>query len=91
MPYFVYIAANATDDELYKGFSENPYKRIQEHNDGRSKFTSTKSGWYLVFVKSFELKTDALIFEKKIKRLNRRSLNILINSNDNLLKEGSAG
>ena len=86
MPFYVYIAANTTDDELYKGFSENPFKRIEEHNSGSAQFTSTKTNWNLIFIKEFELKKDALSFEKKIKRWNRRSLMRLIESDQNLLK-----
>jgi putative endonuclease len=87
MSYYIYIAANTDDNELYKGFSEDPHKRIEEHNAGTSQFTSTKQGWYLVFVQEFLEKRDALIFEKKIKRLNRASLNRLITSEDNLLRQ----
>jgi putative endonuclease len=85
MPFFVYIAANTDDEELYKGFSANPYARIEAHNRGESKFTSTKKGWHLVFVQPFETKREALIFEKKIKRLNRSSLQKLIASPDNII------
>jgi putative endonuclease len=91
MAYFVYIVANTVDDELYKGYSEDPYRRIEEHNAGKSPFTATKSGWFLVFIKQFLNKKDALIFEKKIKRLNRRSLLKLINSDENILGSSSVG
>jgi putative endonuclease len=86
MPFYVYIAANTDDEELYKGFSENPYVRIEAHNRGESKFTSTKRGWQLVFVQLFETKREALIFEKKVKRLNRASLQRLIASPQNSIR-----
>ena len=89
MPYYVYIASNIDDEELYKGFSENPFQRIAEHNKGTSQFTSTKKHWQLIFLKEFTDKKDALIFERKIKRWNKTSLLKLIASSDNLLNGSS--
>jgi putative endonuclease len=91
MAFYVYILANDTDDELYKGFSENPEQRLREHNSGTSQFTSTKKGWHFVFLKMFDTKKEALIYERKIKKLNRRSLKKLIDSTENILPKGSAG
>jgi putative endonuclease len=91
MPFFVYIIANQTDSELYKGFTENPEQRLAYHNAGESKFTSTKQDWYFVFLKAHELKKEALIDEKRIKKLNSRSLLKLINSEENILGKGSIG
>ncbi|MFM2339065.1 MAG: hypothetical protein RL115_2258, partial [Bacteroidota bacterium] len=53
---------------------------------GESKFTSTKKGWHLVFVQLFETKREALIFEKKIKKLNRASSQRLIASPQNSIR-----
>ena len=87
MAFYVYIIANKTDNELYKGFTENPSQRIEQHNASGSQFTSTKTGWYFVFLKMFELKREALIYEKRIKKLNHRSLLKLINSDENILRK----
>jgi len=87
MGYFVYILKNATDNELYKGFSENPFERLIYHNLGKSKFTSTKHSWELIFLKEFPSKTEALIFERRIKKWNRRSLNQLIESLENTIQK----
>jgi len=81
MGYFVYILKNATDNELYKGFSENPFERLNYHNLRKSKFTSTKHSWELIFLKEFPSKTEALKFERRIKKWNRRSLKSLKGSN----------
>jgi putative endonuclease len=83
MSFFVYIIANATDSDLYKGFTENPALRLQQHNNGKAQFTSTKTSWHFVFLKAFNSKKDALVYEKKIKKLNRKSLDRLINSEEN--------
>ena len=87
MPYYVYILANAIDDELYKGFTENPGNRLQEHNKYGTQYTSTKSDWHYVFLTAFETKKEALIFEKRVKKWNRDSLDNLIRSPLNQLKE----
>ena len=84
MPFYVYIIANTTDTELYKGFTENPVLRLQQHNNGESVFTSSKAFWYFVCIIEFETKKEALIFEKRIKRWNRNSLESPICSPKNI-------
>ena len=91
MPYFVYVLSNATDDELYKGFTENLEYRLRDHNSGYSLFTSTKGGWQYIGIFEFESKKQALIFEKKIKKWNRRSLDLLLKSESNLVDKYSVG
>ena len=91
MSFYVYIIANAVDADLYKGLTENPGQRLLDHNEGRSAYSSTKEGWYYVFLKKFEFKREALIYEKRIKRLNRNSLLKLISSTENTLHEYLGG
>jgi putative endonuclease len=76
--FYVYIIYNQTLDIFYKGFTENLEKRIFEHQNGMSRFTSQNNNWVLVYSKKFETKKDALIEEKRIKKLNRKSLELLI-------------
>jgi putative endonuclease len=87
MSFYVYILANSNDSELYKGYSVNPVERLDQHNQGDSQFTATKKGWQLVAVFKFDSKKEALIFEKKIKRWNRKSLDKLIASSSNIVTE----
>ncbi len=84
MPYYVYVLANTTDDELYKGFSENPEQRLRQHNEAQTKFTATKKNWTIIGLFLFDTKKEALVFERKIKKWNRRSLDKLIASQENL-------
>ena len=81
MSWLVYILQSEVDGENYKGVTQNIEKRLLEHNSGESKFTSTKAPWKLVYTKAYELKRDALIEEKRIKKLNRKSLELLISKN----------
>jgi putative endonuclease len=58
---------------------------LEQHNAGESKFTSTKIPWYFVGIYEFEDKKSALIFEKKIKKWNRDSINNLLKSSQNII------
>lgn len=50
MDYFVYIIFSEKNDVFYKGFSENPYERLVEHNENKSQYTSGKGPWKLVYL-----------------------------------------
>ncbi len=78
MAWFIYILRSELDGDYYKGITEDVLRRLEEHNAGDSKFTSTKRPWKLVFQKEMPSKRDAIIEEKRIKKLNRRSLVKLI-------------
>jgi len=80
MSYFVYILFSESNNLYYKGFTENPEQRIIAHNTDDSDFTSRKGPWKLVYLKEMPTKREALIEEKRIKKLNRKSLESLINS-----------
>ncbi|MFN9352681.1 MAG: GIY-YIG nuclease family protein, partial [Chitinophagales bacterium] len=49
-------------------------QRVAEHKDANSRYTSHFSDWKVVYQKGFQTKREALIEEKRIKRLNRESL-----------------
>ncbi|WP_347050156.1 GIY-YIG nuclease family protein [Flavobacterium olei] len=77
--FYVYIIYSKTFDVYYKGFSENISQRLLYHNDNNSRYTSNKGPWELVYSKAFETKKEALIEELRLKKLNRKSLETLIN------------
>ena len=85
MGYFVYIIKSLADHSYYKGFSEDPFKRLHQHNQGLSKYTSSKMPWELVYVELFSTKRDALIREKKLKKYSNMQVDLLIVSLKNLL------
>ncbi len=85
--HYVYIIQSLIDDSFYKGYSQNPQLRLQSHNNGTSKYTSSKKPWKLVAVLAFENKIDALAKEKKIKKYPTKSLLALINSNQNSIQQ----
>jgi putative endonuclease len=77
--YFVYIIKNH-QGLFYKGFIQNLEKRIFEHNNDLSRYTSGKSPWALVYFKEFEIKTEALKEELRLKKLNVASIERLLSS-----------
>ncbi len=62
MPFFVYILQSEVDSSFYKGFTENPIKRLAQHNAGEMNYTSKKIPWIIVALFGFESKKEALIF-----------------------------
>jgi len=68
------------DNTYYKGFTENPDQRIRQHNNGESRYTSTRIPWKLVYLEECATKREALIREKQIKRFNSQYLKSLIES-----------
>ncbi len=87
MAHYVYIIYSASHDVYYKGYSQNPKERLQEHNDGRSKYTRGRGPWTLMFVEKFEHKVAALKREKQLKRQHRKYLEWLIVQPINMLEE----
>ena len=79
MMFFSYILYSKSLDVFYKGFSANLEQRLENHNQGYSEFTSRANDWVLVYSKEFSNKTDALKDEKRLKKLNHNSINLLIN------------
>ncbi|MBV6484249.1 MAG: hypothetical protein KFKLKKLM_00743 [Flavobacteriales bacterium] len=69
MSYFVYIIKSLKHARFYVGMSSDFKKRLQSHNLGLN--TSTRYGipWIKIWLSnSFDLKHDALVLEKKIKK-----------------------
>jgi putative endonuclease len=78
MPYLVYIIESENNRILYKGYTTDIEKRLYEHNNNLSRYTSGKGPWKLVYLETFEEKRSALIREKQLKRSNKDYLQRLI-------------
>jgi len=64
----------------YIGSTDNPERRIIEHNSGNTKSTRPYRPWRIVFLHEFELPTDGSNAERKLKALkNRKILENIIN------------
>jgi putative endonuclease len=82
--YYTYIIWSEEHSIAFKGMTQDPDKRLWEHNNNLNRFTVDKGPWALVYLKSHTSKREAMIDEKRIKRLNQRSLHNLINSPENI-------
>ena len=78
MKYFVYILYSESLDVYYKGFSTDVEKRLEYHLNSQHKFTSQTKDWVIVYKKEFSEKSEALKEEKRLKKLNRRSIEKLV-------------
>lgn len=83
--YYVYIIFSAIGDCYYKGVTNAPLKRLDEHNLGMSRYTSKFNDWKLVYLEITDNKRQALIREKAIKKYSKKQINDLIHSNKNQL------
>jgi putative endonuclease len=86
MKHFVYIISNPKNI-YYKGYSTNLEQRLSFHNDNKGNYTKNKGPWKFLFYTSFISKSEALKFEKMLKKQNHKYLDWLIDSDRNLLKK----
>jgi putative endonuclease len=80
----VYIISNS-DGIYYKGYTTDIVRRLEQHNSPLGKYTSGRGPWVLIFMHTFESKTEALKYEKMLKRQNHKYLDWLIASEKNEL------
>ena len=67
--YFVYIIYNKSNDKFYIGQTNDIDRRIFEHNNKKTNFTSKYSGaWDLVYKEFFSDRTEAIKRENFLKR-----------------------
>lgn len=83
--YYVYIIYSQSGDCYYRGFSENPEKRLLQHNNKESRYTSKHCDWTLTYLERFETKREALIREKGLKKYSKMQIRELIKSQKNRL------
>jgi putative endonuclease len=66
--YYTYILHSNSINKFYIGATENPSERLKKHNAKNKGFTNQCNDWVIVFLKPFETKTEALSYERQIKR-----------------------
>ncbi len=87
MAYYVYIIQSLKDGVYYKGSSENPLQRLEQHNLGLSTYTSSRVPWKLVYVEELPSKRDMIIRERNLKRGHASYFEALIRSDKNMLNK----
>ena len=78
--FYVYILHSKFFKLYYKGFTTDISKRLEYHNAGKSSYTSKTDDWKLVYSYKFETKREALIEEKRLKKLNKASIEKIISN-----------
>jgi len=57
--HYVYILYSNKLSKRYIGLSDDLKRRLQEHNNGNCKFTSSGIPWKLIYYEVFKSKKDA--------------------------------
>ncbi len=67
-PYWVYVLYSDSADRFYSGISEDPDRRLESHNDGKSRWTARHMPWRIVYRQCLPDITEARRFENRLKR-----------------------
>ena len=70
--HHVYIIYSSNLDVYYIGSTSNVEERIKKHNSKHKGFTNQTNDWELVYMESFDFKTEALIRERQLKNWKSR-------------------
>jgi predicted GIY-YIG superfamily endonuclease len=65
--YQVYVLRSSAG-RFYIGLSENVHLRLEQHNNGLSRWTKNKGPWEIFWQSSFMTLSDARKLENKLKR-----------------------
>lgn len=65
--YFAYVLKSGVDGRLYKGHTDDFYKRLIEHNNGKTKSTKGYIPWSLVYFETFATREESILREKYFK------------------------
>ena len=67
MVFTVYILFSEKFKKHYTGFTANLADRLQSHNEMGNDWTKRYRPWKLIYIKEFDKKHDAIIYEKWFK------------------------
>jgi putative endonuclease len=67
--FFVYILQSEKSARFYIGYSENPDRRLAEHNSGKVKSTKPFRPWIKVYIESYLSEAEAIKREKYLKAM----------------------
>ena len=72
MKYVVYILESQLDGTFYIGYTFDLEIRLSQHNSGKTKYTSRKIPWKVVYTEEFNIKSEALKRERFLKNQRNR-------------------
>ena len=65
--YYVYAIKSKLNNYIYVGLTNNPKRRIKQHNDGKEKTTKPYKPFNLILLERFESRPEARKREKYLK------------------------
>ena len=68
MDFIVYILQSKKDNSYYIGFTSDLNQRLKYHNSGKSRYTSKKMPWKVVYTEKFNTRSEAMKREKFLKK-----------------------
>jgi putative endonuclease len=70
---FVYIIESVDSKRRYIGQTSNLEERVKKHNQGRNLSTKAYIPWQLKWWKKYESRSEAIIVEKQLKNIKKRT------------------
>ena len=67
MKFFVYILFSEKHSRHYTGYTSNLEQRLLSHNEFGKDWTVKYRPWKFIYTKEFEVKQEALAYEKWLK------------------------
>jgi putative endonuclease len=69
---WLYALSNEINEEIYVGISDNPDRRIIEHNKGKNRYTKAFMPWSPFYYARYNDYSNARVAEKYYKRSNNK-------------------
>jgi putative endonuclease len=90
MSFYVYVLQSRKDKKFYIGFSHDVYRRLKEHNTGKSPSTKYRLPLRLLFFEYYTNKKDAIRREKYFKTTyGKKALRIMLKETLKVIEETS--
>ncbi len=71
---YVYILQSERSGRYYIGSSEDPQRRLEEHNNGRTASTKNKGPWKICLAQEYPSTLEARQMELRLKRFKSRKI-----------------
>jgi len=73
MAYYVYVLRSTTSGRFYVGSTQDPQRRIAEHNRGKVLATRGRGPWEMAYREEHATRADAMRRERGFKRMKSRA------------------